>query len=364
YMLAASIAEEVFAKQPQHPGAAHYLIHSYDDQVHAPLGLRAARAYAKIAPAASHAQHMVSHIYTSLGRWSEVVEANRTAVRVSEQSMLRAGRPKHMRNKHSLHWLEYALLQQGRYDEAVETLHVMREDLAALPDLQNARHSAMMRASFAVDAPLADGVVPPLGEIDAPLYFKVVDDFASAWPMLAQDALSAARLVLVRIQRRIAASTVLSVEEGLHEDDKATSEDDYLLAGIIARELEALLAFHAGDSASALELLQTAIDDEISRPLYYGPPQVPKPADELMGEMLLTLGRPAEAAVLFEQSLSRHTNRTLSLFGLARAQEAAGDDAAAVTWRRLAAQWRGDPEALKHMSYSWLSVDPAQASVH
>jgi hypothetical protein len=61
------------------------MIHSYDDQVHAPLGLRAARAYSKIAPSASHAQHMVSHIYTSLGMWDEVVEANITAVRVSER---------------------------------------------------------------------------------------------------------------------------------------------------------------------------------------------------------------------------------------------------------------------------------------
>ena len=87
YMKAASIAEEVFAKQPKHPGAAHYLIHSYDDQIHAPLGLRAAREYSKIAPAASHAQHMVSHIYSSLGMWDEVVEANITAVKVSEDSM-------------------------------------------------------------------------------------------------------------------------------------------------------------------------------------------------------------------------------------------------------------------------------------
>ncbi|NOR40080.1 MAG: hypothetical protein GQ537_02580, partial [Gammaproteobacteria bacterium] len=86
YMRAAAILEEVFAKQPRHPGAAHYLIHSYDDQVHAPLGLRAARVYATIAPAASHAQHMISHIYTSLGMWDEVVKANITAVRVSEEA--------------------------------------------------------------------------------------------------------------------------------------------------------------------------------------------------------------------------------------------------------------------------------------
>ena len=75
-MRAAAVAEEVFAKNPLHPGAAHYLIHSYDDPIHAPLGLRAARIYAEVAPAASHAQHMISHIYVALGHWEESVDAN------------------------------------------------------------------------------------------------------------------------------------------------------------------------------------------------------------------------------------------------------------------------------------------------
>jgi hypothetical protein len=82
YMRAASIVEPVFRDHPNHPGAAHYLIHAYDDPVHAPLGLRAARAYAKIAPSAGHAQHMTSHIFVALGMWDDVVAANEAAVRV------------------------------------------------------------------------------------------------------------------------------------------------------------------------------------------------------------------------------------------------------------------------------------------
>jgi tetratricopeptide (TPR) repeat protein len=362
YMQAAAVAEEVFAQQPQHPGAAHYLIHSYDDQVHAPLGLRAARAYTKIAPSASHAQHMVSHIYTSLGLWDEVVEANRTAVHVSEESMLRAGRSGHMRSKHALHWLEYALLQQGRFDEAVETLRVMGEDIEALPDLQNVRHSAMMRASFAVEAPLTDSPLAPLGEIEAPLYYQVVDDFASAWSMIADGSLANARQAHARMQRRIEGAKVLSVEEGLHEDDSATSADDYLMADIIARQIEALLAFHAGNTGRALKLLGQALEDETGRPPYYGPPHIPKPSDELMGEMLLALERPVEAAAMFEESLARHTSRTLSLLGLARAREAAGDQEAAETWSQLDAQWRGDLDVLRDMPYSWLPGVPASAA--
>ncbi len=82
YMKAAAVAEEVFAKNPMHPGAVHYLIHSYDDPVHAPLGMRAARAYSKIAPAAGHAQHMCSHIFVAMGMWDDVVRSNETAVAV------------------------------------------------------------------------------------------------------------------------------------------------------------------------------------------------------------------------------------------------------------------------------------------
>ncbi len=83
YMKAAAVAEEVFAKNPLHPGAVHYLIHSYDDPVHAPLGMRAARVYAKIAPAAGHALHMPSHIFFASGMWEEAAASNEAAWKAS-----------------------------------------------------------------------------------------------------------------------------------------------------------------------------------------------------------------------------------------------------------------------------------------
>ena len=356
YMLAASIAEEVFARQPQHPGAAHYLIHSYDDQIHAPLGLRAARAYTKIAPAAAHAQHMVSHIYTSLGMWDEVIAANITAVQVSEDSMRRMGRPVANRNKHSLHWLEYALLQQGRLGEARDTLQIMKDDVTAMPVLYQKRHSAMMRASYAVADPLGEYILMPVDPSDMALDHRAVDIFATAFIMIASGDLDEAQAELNVLQEQIDSAKVLTVEEGLHEDDSATSEDAYLLATIIAREIESLLQFHAGDFGAAVNVLETAVADESTRPLYYGPPHVPKPSSELMGEMLLALGRPADAIPHFEQSLARNTSRTMSLLGLARAQEAVGDAAATETWQKIETIWRGDTATLRAMQYSWLSA--------
>ena len=357
YMLAASVLEEVFAKQPKHPGAAHYLIHSYDDQIHAPLGLRAAREYNQIAPSASHAQHMVSHIYTSLGMWDEVITANRNAVRVSEESMRRAGRPIANRNKHSMSWLQYALLQQGRTEEAQETMAIMRADVVEVPNGNQKFHHTLMRSIHIVEEPTAEDVMATQDTSEFPLDEQAIEQFASGFRYIATDDLASAQYELESLRAKIKAATVMSVEEGLHEDDAATSEGGYAIATIFARELEALLLFRKGDPDQAMELLAEAAAAENSRPLEYGPPYVSKPCSELMGEMLLTLNRPAEAIPNFEKALERNTGRTLSLLGLARAQEAAGDPAAADTWRKLEKNWRADINELREKDYPWLVAE-------
>ncbi len=355
YMRAAAVLEEVFARQPRHPGAAHYLIHSYDDQVHAPLGLRAARIYATIAPAASHAQHMISHIYTSLGMWDEVVAANITAVRVSEEAMQRAGKPVANRAKHAMHWLQYALLQQGLYEEARETMVVMKQDRDELNNGNQNSHYVLFRASYIADDP---GGEQPLDRIelpDMPLDLLVTDDFATGYSLVAAGKLDSAAASLGEMKDRIASATVKTVEEGLHEDELATSQDGYLVATIMARELEALLLYREGKTAAALELLRTATGDENGRALVYGPPHIPKPTNELLGEMLLAQGRPVEAISEFELSLLRNTNRSLSLLGLARAQQAAGQTLeAAETRALLASGWKGDLQAFRQSTNPWI----------
>jgi tetratricopeptide (TPR) repeat protein len=355
YMKAASIAEEVFAKQPKHPGAAHYMIHSYDDQIHAPLGLRAAREYSKIAPSAAHAQHMVSHIYTSLGMWDEVVVANATSVRVSEESMQRAGKDPANRNKHALQWLHYALLQQGRFDEAADALEIMKIDVVAMPEPYNRGHNALMRAADAVDDPNVAIILQPTDLTDMDLYHVAVECFATAFSDISDGDLDVAKAELAMLDAHIDDAEVLSVEDGLHESETAISEDDYLLATIIAQEIEALLLFHSGDSDAAVEIMKSAAEYENGRAMYYGPPHVPKPPGELLGEMYLTLEQPEEAAAYFEASLSRNTSRSMGLLGLARAQEAIGDPSAAQTLQTLDANWQGDSSGIRERQYSWLT---------
>ncbi len=125
YMRAAAEAEAVYEIDKDHPGALHYLIHAYDDPIHAPLGLRAARRYGKVAPAASHAQHMPSHIFFALGMWDEAIEANAKSLKIA--------RAQHDEGYHSLVWLTYAYLQEDKRREAEQLIRSVAHDVDAGP---------------------------------------------------------------------------------------------------------------------------------------------------------------------------------------------------------------------------------------
>src|SRR5437773_859912 len=141
YMRAAAIVQPVFQANPNHPGAAHVLIHAYDDPIHASLGLAAARAYSRIAPDAAHAQHMTTHIFLALGMWDEVVSQNEIAVGLT------ATAPGHYTS-----WLLYGLLEQGRYEMAEQLLGRVRGNLSGA--LLRGQHTelARMRAHYLLHA--------------------------------------------------------------------------------------------------------------------------------------------------------------------------------------------------------------------
>src|SRR5262249_7759827 len=120
-------ASEVYRRNPRHPGAAHYLIHSFDDPALAIRGLEAARHYAAIAPDAPHALHMPSHIFLQLGLWSEVAQSNEAAWAASEK-WVHDNHPKlEERDYHTYHWLISACLQQGRHARAAELVNSFQQ---------------------------------------------------------------------------------------------------------------------------------------------------------------------------------------------------------------------------------------------
>jgi hypothetical protein len=132
--VAAKLFEDVYARNPRHPGVLHYLIHLYDDPEHAGDGLKAARAYAKAAPAVPHAQHMPSHIFTRLGYWEESATTNENAWRTSEEDVKRAGESGALRDFHALNYLQYAYLQLGRFRDAKRMADIVMAQYEALPN--------------------------------------------------------------------------------------------------------------------------------------------------------------------------------------------------------------------------------------
>ena len=333
YMKGAAIAEEVFAKNPLHPGAVHYLIHSYDDPVHAPLGMRAARVYAKIAPAAGHALHMPSHIFFASGMWEEATASNEAAWKASLDRAERKSLGPDEHNYHALFWLEYSYLQAGRYADARRVLSTMEADAKKSGSDRAKSHRAMMRAAWVIETRRFGGdevrALPEDGERGVAL-------FAEGFAAVAKGERERAGTALAAIGKEPAA--------GHHAGGPGYAMGRMSGAGadpIMKKALEALVAALGGDRERGLALAKEAAAAEDTISFEFGPPSVVKPAHELLGEMLLSLGNAAEARAEFERSLAHAPERALSLLGLARAASKAGDRAAAEdAYRRLATVWR------------------------
>jgi tetratricopeptide (TPR) repeat protein len=324
YMRAAAILEDVFAKYPDHPGAVHYLIHSYDDPTHAPLGVRAASIYAKIAPAASHAQHMISHIYIALGDWNAVVDSNEKAVAVSEDRLRRRNEPLSGRSHHALSWLEYAYLQQGRFREARAKLDTMAEDTRANGSGGNRRYYSAMRAAYIIEMPDPRNVPPSLGGQPTSM-----DLFATGWSALMAGDLDAARKVAMDMRSLSPGAAAPSGSCYMAGMGTAGASRGATVDLILLYELEAAIMVKDSKIQEAQALLEKAAAMEEGMSFEFGPPDVPKPVREFLGEVFLEKNQPAEARQQFELALLRAPRRARSLLGEARAAAQSGDSPAA-----------------------------------
>jgi tetratricopeptide (TPR) repeat protein len=339
YMRAAAVAEEVFARNPEHPGAAHYLIHSYDDPIHGPLGLRAARVYARIAPAAAHALHMPSHIFLALGMWEETVASNQASWEAADARVARKKLPVDERGFHALFWLEYGLLQQGRFQEAREKLATMEEDARRSGSDRARRHLGALRAAWLVETERCAGDVLAMKVEDpSPARGRFVEGFC-AWKR-------GDRAVLERALADFPSGDSPGAAHAHGAQGGSAAPQSATVPGILRQELDAMLRFARGDREEALRLALQAAAAEDSMSFEFGPPDIVKPAHELAGELALLLGRGAEAKAEFEAALARAPGRSRSLLGLARAAEEAGDaQSAREASRRLRENWRrADPD--------------------
>jgi tetratricopeptide (TPR) repeat protein len=323
YMRAAAIVEEVFDANPRHPGAAHYLIHSYDDPVHAPLGLRAARAYSVIAPESSHAQHMVSHIFVASGMWEDVVEANLNSVAAGNRA--RGFDTRDVRGcGHAVTWLNYGYLQLGRAEDAAritgichaQALQEVDPEPVFDPDLSRQASFITMWARYAVDTEDFDS---PTLRLSVELRSDQVQERMTVAYVHGLAAARAGAVDAVRDALETIRETRAGTERLVAESDRTFELEAVARSEVLEHQMAALLAQVEGRPDQAIAHARAAAERESRMPFMFGPPFVDKPSLELLGEILLAAGKKQEAETAFRDALLRVPGRTMSLEGLAAA---------------------------------------------
>jgi tetratricopeptide (TPR) repeat protein len=342
-MLAGAIALEVYGKNPNHPGAAHYIIHAFDDPDHAILALPAARRYAQIAPEAHHARHMPSHIFLQLGMWPEAAASNESSWATSDAWVKRKNLSIALRDYHSLHWLTYVYLQQGRDTKAAALITLLDKailELGAEAGSSPMQHSLQnMSAAYVIETESWDKAAELFnqskhagsGDAQASPHDAGAHaaSGAAAQGMAYHDNGDFMALFVKGFAAAQRGTDDQTAGASLHSMAAESSKAGQAYRGkqleILALEIDAVSKAHGGDFDSAVELMKKAvsIEDEMSPPS--GPPDSIKPPRELLGEILLRAGHPKEALQQFDASLSREPNRARSLLGRARALARAGD---------------------------------------
>jgi tetratricopeptide (TPR) repeat protein len=303
---AAVVLNELYRQHPNHPGLAHYIIHAFDSPPLARYALDAARQYAGIAPAAPHAMHMPSHIFTRLGYWDESIATNRRSADLE---------PTPGGKSHPMDYLVYAYLQQGRDEMALTALHEIGGDITGeyIAGTLGSYNALAMPARYALEredwaSAVALSVTPTVPSAEA------VTRFARG--------LGAARLGQVA-----AAQDEIAALEGLVAAMRAQNDPYWPIVVDAQRMAIAAWVAHAeGRHAEALELAHEAADREEQVEKHPVTPGPLIPARELLGDILMVHRQPAEALAAYEATLQREPNRARTLVGAARAARAAGQD--------------------------------------
>ena len=328
YLRAASTLEKQFAKHPDHPGVAHYLIHSYDAPPIAQQGLPAARRYANIAPAAPHALHMPSHIFTRVGAWADSVATNQRSAAVA----LKGNEPDEA--LHAIDYMVYAYLQLARDTDARRTA----DDAERVAGVNLGRFVG----------PYALAAMPARVIVERGAWKEAasLQPRASKFPFAEAMTHFARALGATRSGDPAAADKDAEQLAVLHKALQAAKNNYWANEVEIQRLAVAAWIAHAqGKADEALTLMRAAADMEDRSEKHIVTPGRILPARELLGELLLELKRPAEALKEFEASAQREPNRFRGLAGAAQAAAQSGDSGKAKQYyaRLIELASKGDP---------------------
>ncbi len=404
---AAELASGVFARNPKHPGAAHYAIHAYDTPELASLGLPFARAYAQLAPAAFHARHMPSHIYSRLGMWKEAIASCQSAWDASTAAARREKLSANHHDFHSLSWLVEMNFELGLRKEADRVLgvfgaavraglgrqhralyatevasYMMRtgewsrvDELLAPLEAPAVEDAAAAGAASSVPAGLAGGPVPAGPAPAAPAPARAGAPQSHCAPVPASSPLEVfervsvldARARAAAMQRELAKAKRLLAELDAARDKLrpflATTQPKEALAKLDeahARRRKVLLAHATGNDRALLEALRaSAVDAEQE----VGGESNPSGfvLNEEIAETLLRLGRAKEATAEYAIALRKHPGRARSILGAARAAARGGDPQAARGWyQQLLGLWSAADEGIDGLAEARAAVAPGK----
>jgi hypothetical protein len=309
---AAQILEPIFLKQPQHPGVAHYLVHSYDYPPLAQQGLEAARRFSKIAPGAAHALHMPSHVFTRVGYWQESVDSNRASANSAKASI-----PNWV---HALDYMTYAHLQMGQERAAGEAVaegkrigkyadnFAVAYGMAAMPGRMALERSAWQEAASLQLFPAPDAY--PWNKHPQAV---ALNAFARGVGAAAIKDVAAAQAEVKRLQELRDAAAALKFTYWVEQID------------IQAEVVRGLAALAEGKHAEGIAILGKAAAREEATEKHVVTPGLLVPAREVLAQSLLSLGQPADALREFEAVLAREPYRYRATLGAAQAADKAGD---------------------------------------
>ena len=309
---AAQILEPQFEKHPDHPGVAHYLIHSYDYPPIAEKGLNAVKRYADIAPSAPHALHMPSHIFTRVGAWEASVATNRRSADVSQAEKEPGG------GLHAMDFMVYAYMQLARDHEASLVLQDSRRIMNVIPSNRGSAYAlAAIPARIALERGMWKGAAQLELRASKFPYVDAMTFFARALGAARKGDIAAAETGVQDLAR---------IVNGLK-----AAKDDYWATEVEVQRLSAAawIAYAKGNHDEALTLMRSASDMEGKSEKSAAGPGRLLPARELLGEMLLEMKRPADALKEFEESEKHEPNRFRGIYGAAQAATESGDSAKA-----------------------------------
>ena len=320
--LSAKVISGILEENPDHPGAVHYQIHVNDDPAYAQRAKAAADKYSKLAPDASHALHMPSHIYLALGMWNEVVASNEASYGAGVKRMERKGLSDKARGYHSYAWLHYGYLQQGRFEKAAQLLKDMQVYTAnAQNQVAKSYLIRMQNAQWIESGQWVDGLQPMyVDDSDLGISSRAQQHFFKA--MVAHEKGLAAEIdkEVEMLEKQIKAAELVISDQGIAMCSSgstryAPSKSDIVRANVMVSQMKAMASMILKDDSQTEKNLQKATALEDDAEYSYGPPDIAYPSYEQYGDWLLTKNRPKEALVQFDKSLVTAKNRAKALKG-------------------------------------------------